>query len=138
MADIMHLVKIAAPPERVYEALTTTSGIRSWWTRDADLDPTAGGIGTFRFHDGNDVTTVTVKELEPPLHVVWKTTSSSHPQWDGTTIHFDLRVEAGSTALSFAHRGFEQADEHYAATTTAWGAYLQNLKEYLEKEKEPA
>jgi uncharacterized protein YndB with AHSA1/START domain len=90
MADIMHLVRIAAPQERVYEALTTTEGIRSWWTRDADLDSRIGGTGTFRFHDGG-------------------------------------------TVVSFAHRGFEQADEHYAQTTTGWGVYLQRLKDYLEK-----
>jgi uncharacterized protein YndB with AHSA1/START domain len=37
MPDIMHLVKINASPERVYQALTTPEGIRNWWTRDADL-----------------------------------------------------------------------------------------------------
>ncbi|MGA7745622.1 MAG: SRPBCC domain-containing protein [Candidatus Aquilonibacter sp.] len=132
MADIMHLVKIAVPPERVYEALTTPEGIRNWWTRDADLDTVAGGTGTFRFHGGNDVTAVAVRELEPPLHVMWKTTSSFRPEWKGTTIVFDLRVDAGGTVLSFAHRGFEAADERYAMTTTGWGKYLQNLKEYLE------
>jgi uncharacterized protein YndB with AHSA1/START domain len=133
MADIMHLVTIAAPPERVYEALTTTEGIINWWTPDADLAATAGGIGTFRFHGGNDVTTVTVKELEPPLHVLWKTRSSFRPEWEGTTIVFDLRAEKGNTVLAFAHRGFEAADERYAVTTTGWGVHLQHLKEYLEK-----
>jgi hypothetical protein len=46
-------------------------------------------------------------------------------------------VDAAGTVLAFAHRGFEAADERYAVTTTEWGRYLQNLKEYLEKEKEP-
>ncbi len=133
MADIMHLVRIAAPQERVYEALTTTEGIRNWWTRDADLDSTINGRGTFRFHDGASVTTVTVRELEYPLHVVWKTASSFRLEWIGTTIHFDLRSEKGGTVVAFAHRGFEQADEHYAQTTTSWGTHLHNLKEYLEK-----
>lgn len=133
MADIMHLVRIAAPLERVYEALTTTEGIRNWWTRDADLDSRVEGTGTFRFHDGASVTTVTVKELEAPLHVAWKTTSSFRPEWTGTTIHFDLRAEKGDTIVAFAHRGFKEADERYAQTTTGWGVYLQQLKDYLEK-----
>jgi uncharacterized protein YndB with AHSA1/START domain len=133
MADIMHLVRIAAPMERVYEALTTTEGIRNWWTRDADLDSTIDGTGTFRFHEGASVTTVTVRELEAPMHVTWKTVSSFRPEWIGTTIHFDLRAEKDGTALSFAHRGFAHADEHYAQTTTSWGVHLHNLKEYLEK-----
>jgi uncharacterized protein YndB with AHSA1/START domain len=132
MADIMHLVKIGAPPERVYAALTTPEGVRGWWTRDADLDGAAGGTGTFRFHGGSDVTTVAVRELEPPLHVMWKTLSSFRPEWEGTTIVFDLRVDASGTVLSFAHRGFETADERYAMTTTGWGVYLASLRHYLE------
>lgn len=135
MADIMHLVRIAAPPERVYEALTTTEGIRNWWTRDADLDSAIDGTGMFRFHDGASVTTVTIKELEPPLHVTWSCVSSFRPEWVGTTIHFDLRAEKGGTAVSFAHRGFAQADEHYAQTTTGWGVYLHSLQQYLETGK---
>ena len=132
MADIMHLVRIAAPPERVYEALTTTKGIRNWWTRDAELDCAINGTGTFRFHEGGSVTTVTIKELEPSMRVAWKTLSSFRPEWLGTTIHFDLRAEKGGTVLSFAHRGFEQPDEHYAQTTTGWGLYLLSLQQYME------
>ena len=116
----------------MYEALTTTEGIRNWWTRDAQLDDAIDGTGTFRFHDGASVTTVTVKELEPPLHVMWKTAVLLPPQWAGTTIHFDLRAEKDGTAVSFAHRGFAQADDRYAQTTTGWGIHLQSLKDYLE------
>jgi uncharacterized protein YndB with AHSA1/START domain len=57
MPDMMHLVKIHASPERVYQALTTTEGIRNWWTRDADLDSKIGGTGEFRFcYEGQRVT----------------------------------------------------------------------------------
>lgn len=38
MPDILHLIRIHASRERVYDAVTTAEGIRSWWTRDADLD----------------------------------------------------------------------------------------------------
>jgi uncharacterized protein YndB with AHSA1/START domain len=132
MPAIMHLVRIGAPPERVYEALATEEGIRNWWTRDAFLDPELGGTGEFRFHGGRSVTKVSVDELEPPLRVVWRTTSSFRPEWEGTTITFDLRAEGSDTVLSFAHRGFRQAGEVYALTTTGWGHYLAGLQRYLE------
>jgi hypothetical protein len=32
-------------------------------------------------------------------------------------------------ALSFAHLGFEKADEVYALTTTGWGYYLVSLQQ---------
>jgi hypothetical protein len=37
--------------------------------------------------------------------------------------------------LSFAHRGFAQADEGYARVTTGWGYYLVSLQLYLETGK---
>jgi uncharacterized protein YndB with AHSA1/START domain len=31
MPDIMHLIKIHASPERVYQTLATAEGIRNWY-----------------------------------------------------------------------------------------------------------
>jgi uncharacterized protein YndB with AHSA1/START domain len=132
MPDIMHLLKIEAMPEQVYEALTTADGIRNWWTRDAELDSKIDGTGEFRFHQCENVIKVRVDELKSPVHVGWKTVSCFNPQWDGTTIAFDLRKEGEHTVLSFAHRGFEEADEVYARTTTGWGYFLVSLQQYLE------
>ncbi len=133
MPDIMHLLQINASPKRVYEAITTVDGIRHWWTRDADLDSEIGGTGEFRFsYDGPVVTKVRIDALTLPFHVAWKTLSSFRPEWAGTTLTFDLRAAGSGTALLFAHRGFAQADDIYALTTTGWGYYLVSLQQYLE------
>jgi uncharacterized protein YndB with AHSA1/START domain len=43
---------------------------------------------------------------------------------------------AGSdTTLSLAHRGFKDADDAYALSTTGWGYYLVSLQQYLETGK---
>jgi uncharacterized protein YndB with AHSA1/START domain len=55
MQDIMHLIKIHASSERVYEAITTTEGIRQWWTRDAAIKPNVGPAGEFEFNGGRFV-----------------------------------------------------------------------------------
>jgi uncharacterized protein YndB with AHSA1/START domain len=133
MPDIMHLIKIRVTPSRVYEALTTAEGIRSWWTRDADLDSTVGGTGEFRFfYEGQRVTKARIAELKAPVRVSWEVISSFRPEWKGTTITFELRPGDGDTMLSFAQRGFRQADDGYALTTTGWGYYLVSLQQYLE------
>ena len=132
MPDILHLLKIQALPERVYQALTTAQGIRDWWTRDADLDSQIGGAGEFRFYQGRVVATVKIDELEPPARVAWMTVACSLPSWDGTKITFDLRRDGSDTVIRFAHRGFEQAGDDYASTTTGWGYYLLSLRRYLE------
>lgn len=133
MPDIMHMLGIAAPPARVYQALTTVEGIRNWWTRDADLDGAVGGAGVFRFYDGRVVTQVRIDALRPPDHVGWTVTASTAPAgWEGTRISFDLRAEGTGTMVLFAHRGFAQESEGYARVTTGWGYFLVSLKQYLE------
>lgn len=132
MPDIMHLVKVPAAPERTYQALVTAEGIRHWWTPDADLDATVGGMGEFRFYGGKSVIQLLVTALTPPLSVSWKTVSAFRPEWSETTLNFDLQTDGQSTRLLFAHRGFKEADEIYALTTTGWGIYLGNLQRYLE------
>ena len=79
MPDIMHVVKIHASPEQVYEALTTDEGIRNWWTRDAVLDSAIGGVGEFGFFNRRVVTKVKIDELKPPIRVAWTTISSAAP-----------------------------------------------------------
>lgn len=79
MPDIMHLSRIHAPRERVYDAVTTAEGIRNWWRCDTDLESTIGGSGEFRFHEGRGVTTVRVDELEPPGRVGWTTLAANAP-----------------------------------------------------------
>jgi uncharacterized protein YndB with AHSA1/START domain len=129
MPDILHLVKIHASPERVYQALTTAEGIRHWWTRDAVLDSKGGGTGEFGFQDNRTMTRVRIDELEPPVRVAWTTISL---QREGTMIMFDLRLERSDTVLSFAHRGFEQVNEGFKRATVGWGHYLGSLQRYLE------
>ena len=50
MPEIMHLIKIRAAQDRVYQAVSTAEDIRNWWTRDAALDPAVGGTGEFGFY----------------------------------------------------------------------------------------
>jgi uncharacterized protein YndB with AHSA1/START domain len=134
MPDIMHLLKIEASPDRVYQALTTAEGIRNWWTRDADLDSAIGAEGEFRFpsYGAAHATRVRVTELIPSTRVAWKTTASFRPEWIDTTITFDLRAEGIDTALLFAHRGFPQPDDVYALCNTGWAYYLVSLQQYLQ------
>jgi uncharacterized protein YndB with AHSA1/START domain len=134
MADIMHFIKIKAAPERVYQAISTSEGIRKWWTRDADLDGAVGGTGEFRFlnYGPGFVTRVRIDELTRPTRAVWSVLESFRQEWGGTTISFDLSADGSGTILLFAHRGFVEADDRYAQTTTGWAYYLVSLQQFLE------
>jgi uncharacterized protein YndB with AHSA1/START domain len=132
MPDIMHTLKIHVSPDRVYQALTTTEGLRNWWTRDAVLDPKVGGLGEFGFYGRRFVAKVTIEALEMPSRAKWIVTNSA---WPGDRVEFELRPEEKHTRLNFAHRGFAQADRGYASASTRWASYLFSLKQYLETGK---
>jgi len=132
MHDIMHLIKIHASSERVYQAITTADGIRQWWTRDAAIEAKVGAAGEFEFYGKRFVAKVTIEELNPTTRVRWKVTNSA---WPGSDIEFNLKADGNDTTLVFAHRGFSRADEGYAGATTRWGFYLLSLKRYLETGK---
>jgi uncharacterized protein YndB with AHSA1/START domain len=131
MQDIMHLVKIHAPSERVYQAITTAEGIRQWWTRDAAIEPKVGAAGEFGFNGKRFVAKVTVEELHPTTRVRWKVANAA---WEGQDIEFNLKADGNDTILVFAHRGFH-ADAGYASAAFRWGFYLLSLKRYLETDK---
>lgn len=129
MQDIMHLIRIHAPAERVYEAITTADGIRQWWTRDAAIEPRIGAAGEFGFYGKRFIVKLAVEELNPVTHVRWRVTNAV---WPGSDIAFDLKGDGNETTLLFAHRGFPGADEAYAGASTRWGFYLLSLKRYVQ------
>lgn len=135
MPEILHLIKIRAAPEEVYQSVSTAEGIRNWWTRDADLTPEVGAIGEFGFYEHRMFIKVKVAELTPRRHIVWDVTSSTGGVFNGTTISIDLNSEDGLTSLSFEHRGFSASGNNIASATTRRGFYLLSLKRYLETGK---
>ena len=56
MPDITQLARLHATPERVYQAITTVEGIRSWWTRDALFESKVGGTAEVGFFNHRVVT----------------------------------------------------------------------------------
>ena len=96
MNDIMHLIKIHASPERVYQAITTADGIRQWWTRDATTEPKIGAAGEFGFNGRRFVAKVTVEALSPATRVRWKVTNAA---WPGSDVEFNLKPDGDDTIL---------------------------------------
>lgn len=134
MADILHLIRIDATPDRVWTAISTAQGLRSWWTRDADLDGRPGGRGELRFpHYGRGSNTgIAITSYAPSELMEWRVVSSFHESWPGTLIRFQLSADADATMLHFTHAGFAEAEERFALFNTGWACYLVSLKNHVE------
>lgn len=134
MPDIEHSLTLAAPPARIWPALTTVEGLAGWWSLgETVLEGDPGRLGRFTFKSRAVVTELEVITLEPPRRVMWRTLRSNAPGgWDGTTIAFDLVAEGEGTRLDFAHRGFAEENEGYRKVTAGWAHYLNHLKQRVE------
>jgi uncharacterized protein YndB with AHSA1/START domain len=132
MADILHKLSIAAPRDRVYQALATREGLAGWWTTTTDGQSAPGETLSFRFN--KHVTEMKVEDLKPSARVVWRCTRAT-PEWEGTQVTFDLTEEGGRTTLLFGQRGWAEAGDFYATCSTKWATFLLSLREFAETGK---
>ena len=49
MPELRHQIPIDAAADKVYAALATQAGLRSWWTADTKADEKVGGKAEFGF-----------------------------------------------------------------------------------------
>src|SRR4051794_15324792 len=111
MPDINFQTTVAAPPERVYEALATQDGLAGNWTDQLDVPEGTGEVARFGFGpDWAYTLELRVDELEPGRRVAW-TPVGGFPGWIGTSISWDLEAaDDGGTVVRFQHAGWPEAE----------------------------
>ncbi|MCI0693111.1 SRPBCC domain-containing protein [candidate division KSB1 bacterium] len=104
MADMVHQVTIAASPEKVFQALTTQEGLKSWWTSDTEAEPRVGNTALFGFDNRSVVFKMHVDELVPKKLVKWSCVDGPD-EWKGTQLRFDLESDdEGGTIVRFIRK----------------------------------
>lgn len=131
MFDIRHRVGIAAPQDRVYELLATTSGLAQFWTTRVEGDPEVGGKLSFYFTGDKPAAVMEVVELSPGQRVQWLCVEGPD-EWVGTTVTFDLKESDGEIALLFTHAGWREPVEFMHHCSTRWATFLIGLRSGLE------
>lgn len=102
--SIRFVRELAAPPERVWRALTEPSELPAWLA-DATIDLQQDGEIEFRFDDGTIHGTITELEPERVLAYSW------HEGPRGSHVRVELRPAGGGTRLTLVHTrlGAEEA-----------------------------
>ena len=134
-------VFIAAPRERVFEALTDPKQAVQWWGQndrfrcsDFSLDARVGGkwssSGTSKSGSSFEIERE-ILELDPPRRLAYTWLSSWMPK--NTKVVWELESQNGGTLVKLTHTGFagdaEQAKDH----TTGWSSVLGWLQAYVER-----
>jgi uncharacterized protein YndB with AHSA1/START domain len=62
--DVSREVELPAAPDEVWRSVTEADQLGDWLDADVELDARPGGVGTFRFADG-EVRRALVRDVEP-------------------------------------------------------------------------
>ncbi len=131
MAEMHHEIQIDAPPEKVYEAITTQNGLRSWWTGDSVAEPRVGSIAEFGFYNRMIVFRMRIEELTPGKRAVWACLGD-HDEWKGTRLTWEISGKDGKTFLHFTHGNWRSTSSFFASCNSTWGELMYRLKNYTE------
>jgi uncharacterized protein YndB with AHSA1/START domain len=131
MLDIRHRVGVNAPAGSVFEQLATLEGLRGWWTTDTRGSAETGSTVEFYFGADDRRIFMQVLDATPPERVVWRCVDGP-PEWIGSDVTFDLRMDAAETVVLFTHSGWKEPVEFMHHCTSKWGAFLVSLKHHTE------
>jgi len=118
-------IRIAAPPERVYAALTDPAALRGWLCRTAEWADE--GRGVLRVGWPGTAFEISFLERVPGKRVLlgW-----GHGKGVGDRVAFDLERDGAGTIVRLVHDGFDQGDGmagEWAGAHEGWAVYLCNL-----------
>lgn len=130
MPDILHDLWIDAPPDRVFEAVSTPEGLDRWWTLGASGSPAEGAEYELGFGPGWEWR-ARVSLLRPGSEMELAILEADD-DWTGTVVGFSLEPSERGTKLRFRHAGWREANEHFRVSSYCWATYLRLLRRWIE------
>lgn len=132
MADILHDFPIAAPPHRVFEAVSSPAGLDQWWTKTSAGNALSGSEYELGFGPEYDWR-ARVADCKPDRRFELEMTRAD-ADWNGTRVRFELEEtsDGKGTQLRFSHSGWPAANEHYRVSCYCWAMYLRVLRRHIE------
>jgi uncharacterized protein YndB with AHSA1/START domain len=139
MTSLTLVRRIAARPSIVFEAISTSEGVATWWGPAAlpvifaHMDARIGGDYRVRFRtlDGQEHEAHgEVIEMSPPRRLVmtWAFSDGGEPEEDGRTslIEFEVRAIDGGSELTFTHSQLRN-EISLASHQAGWSGALDKL-----------
>jgi uncharacterized protein YndB with AHSA1/START domain len=131
--EIVHELITRATPEKVFQVLTESAHLASWYAEDTQAEPLVGSVAEFRFDRGT--IRVEVTELQPERKIVWKVLQGM-PGWEGVTGEVIWTLEpnpfGAGTMIHFTHQGWPTMDGPYASVNYRWAWFIARMRTYVE------
>lgn len=133
--EILHeMIVRGATPEKVYQFLTTESGLNCWLADDARfIQDGLNSLLELRYDRGQTVIRAEVIEEIPSQKVTWKILQGM-PAWQGTlgTITWTLRRADRGTFVHFRHNGWFSNKGAFPSVSFKWAWFMVQLKNFLQ------
>lgn len=138
MADINHEIKIQAPPDKVFKALSTLAGLKAWHTTQVEGKPELNGILSFS-GEGKPTFRWKVIQFEPAKTVAWECIEGPGDSVGTQAIYTISQTEDNRTLVELSHNSWPDQQGNFRKCNTLWGVLLHHLKKYVETDaKDPA
>ena len=139
---------IAAPPERVFQALITREQALQWGSSPEfqltrwEMDPRLGGKWTFvakensqsgKYANTDLVHYGEISEFNPPrvLEYTWFASWHTNPEHK-TIVRWELSPAAGGTEVKVTHSGLAPMPEDCKGYAQGWPGLVTRIKEFVE------
>jgi len=133
-ADYSEAVTIDATSTRIFYAISSVEGLRSWWTPLVSGSTDPGGDLTFEFDGLDESIVMHVDEAIMPTFVGWTCLANSgHPEWIGTRPTFRIKKTLPrGCVLDFRHIGLTRDLRCYRQCERGWHHFLASITAYSE------
>jgi uncharacterized protein YndB with AHSA1/START domain len=125
-------VEIDATVEQVWEAVSTSQGIASWFAPDVKVEPGVGGSVAVSMGPGMEATSrIEVWEPNQHIRIVMDRAEGAPPSF----VDYFVEGRGGSTVMRLVHSGFEASanfDGEFESYGRGWPLYLKIMKHSVE------
>ncbi|MEV6067506.1 SRPBCC family protein [Nocardia sp. NPDC052001] len=136
-------IHVDAPPEVVFEVVSSPEHISEWWTDDASYEVKQGAVGEFVWGDRVDVLAMTVVTVEPPRLFAFRWCYPDNEVDDAVNsmlVTFELTPTDTGTTIRMVETGFREMgwevaklEAQYNDHVSGWDTYIPRLGEYIGK-----
>jgi uncharacterized protein YndB with AHSA1/START domain len=127
-------VRVNAPPDVVFNAVTTTQALTAWWSPVTGSGLTGGEL-RFPMVAGQPPLVVRVDDATRPTTVRWTVTDCTFMEdWVGTQPTFTITpIDNESCEINFEHRGLNDQLECKDMCSRSWDHFVRtSLRELVE------
>jgi uncharacterized protein YndB with AHSA1/START domain/catechol 2,3-dioxygenase-like lactoylglutathione lyase family enzyme len=139
---IVEVIEIAAPPARVFAALTDPVQLLAWWgdrhtfpSTHWELDARVGGRWLSRWRAPNGATFALggeVLEIDPPRLLVYSWWDERYPDLPRTAVRYELTTTATGTRVTLTHDGFNADRADFDDYNGGWSSVMRSLRAHAE------